>query len=57
MFDLFNHLSRRERIASDPVLSRIWDRILIVNEVAAARDRLRAEEAKLKIFDELGSKK
>jgi hypothetical protein len=57
MFDLFNHLSRRERIASDAVLSRIWDRNLIVNEVAAARDRLRAEEAKLKIFDELGSKK
>lgn len=56
MFDLFSHLARRERIASDPVLSRIWDRNLIVNEVAAARDRLRAEEAKLKIFDGLGEK-
>ena len=56
MFDLFSHLARRERIASDPVLSRIWDRNLIVNEVAAARDRLRAEEAKLKIFDTLGEK-
>jgi|DEB0MinimDraft_6_1074348.scaffolds.fasta_scaffold44633_2 hypothetical protein len=54
MFDLFNHLARRERIASDAVLSRIWDRNLIVDEVNKARERLRAEEAKLAIFDTLG---
>jgi hypothetical protein len=56
MFDLFNHLARRERIASDAVLSRIWDRNLVVDEVNKARERLRAEEAKLAIFDAIGEK-
>lgn len=54
MFDLFNHLARRERIASDVTLQRIWGRNVLVDAVDEARKRLRAEEAKLKIYDAIG---
>jgi hypothetical protein len=54
MFNLTAHLSRRERIASDSRLQRIWDRNILVDAVEQARARLRAEEAKLIIYDKLG---
>lgn len=54
MFNLTTHLSRRERIASDSRLQRIWDRNILADAVEQARARLRAEEAKLIIYDKLG---
>jgi hypothetical protein len=56
-FDLFRHLSQRERIKSDPTLVRIWDRKPLEDAVTQARIRYRAEIAKLEIFDKLGEKK
>lgn len=53
-FDLFTHLSRRERIKSDPTLAKIWDRKPLEDAVTQARIRYRAEVAKLEIFDKLG---
>ena len=55
-FDLFTHLSRRERIKSDPTLIKIWDRKPLEDAVTKARIRYRAEVAKLEIFDKLGEK-
>jgi len=55
-FDLSRHLSRRERIKSDPTLTKIWDRKPLEDAVAQARIRYRAEVAKLEIFDKLGEK-
>ena len=55
-FDLSKHLSRRERIKSDPTLTRIWDRKPLEDAVTQARSRYRAEVAKLAIFDQLGEK-
>ena len=55
-FDLFTHLSRRERIKADPTLARIWDRKPLEDAVTKARIRYRAEIAKLEIFDKLGEK-
>jgi hypothetical protein len=53
-FNLTKHLVRRERIASDSRLQRIWDRNVLVDAVEQARARLRAEEAKLIIYDKIG---
>ena len=55
-FDLFTHLSRRERSKADPTLARIWDRKPLEDAVTKARIRYRAEIAKLEIFDKLGEK-
>lgn len=50
MFDLNNHLSRRERF-SDPRLRRIWDRACLESEIQLARTKLRLAEQKLATHD------